>query len=109
MFQPAIGCIECEKEAHETLSPKTGPAGSHPRPAQSDRPRGSGAPEACAKRTNNTIAKLLECVELEGVREHQAVFQEIADANGDTRASGTSGYDESADYVAERLDAAGMT
>ena len=64
-------------------------------------------PEACANRTNNTIAKLLECVELDGVREHQAVFQEIADANGDTRASGTSGYDESADYVAERLDAAG--
>lgn len=72
-------------------------------------PVAAAPPEACAKRTNNTIAKLLECVELEGVREHQAVFQEIADANGDTRASGTSGYDESADYVAERLDAAGMT
>jgi aminopeptidase Y len=64
-------------------------------------------PQACENRNNNTIAKLLECVELEGVREHQAVFQGIADANGDTRASGTSGYDESADYVAERLEAAG--
>jgi hypothetical protein len=52
---------------------------------------------------NNTHAKLLQCVTVEGVREHQAAFQEIADANGGTRASGTPGYDESAFYVAERL------
>jgi aminopeptidase Y len=64
-------------------------------------------PAACTNRSNNTIAKLLECVDLDGVREHQAVFQDIADANGGTRASGTTGYDESAEYVAERMEAAG--
>jgi len=64
-------------------------------------------PAACTNRNNNTIKKLLECVDLEGVREHQAAFQAIADANGGTRASGTNGYDESAEYVAERMKAAG--
>jgi Zn-dependent M28 family amino/carboxypeptidase len=64
-------------------------------------------PAACDNRNNNTIAKLLECVDLAGVREHQAAFQDIADANGGTRASGTGGYDQSAEYVAERMEAAG--
>jgi Zn-dependent M28 family amino/carboxypeptidase len=70
-------------------------------------PVASAVPAACENRNNNTIAKLLECVDLEGVREHQAAFQEIADANDGTRASGTDGYDQSADYVAERMEAAG--
>jgi aminopeptidase Y len=65
------------------------------------------ASPACDTRVNNTFAKLLECVELEGVREHQAAFQAIADANNGTRVSGTPGYDESVDYVVERLQAAG--
>jgi Zn-dependent M28 family amino/carboxypeptidase len=67
----------------------------------------AAAPSSCDSRVNNTIAKLLECVELEGVREHQAALQAIADANGGTRVSGSPGYDESVDYVVERLDAAG--
>jgi Zn-dependent M28 family amino/carboxypeptidase len=61
----------------------------------------------CESRTNNSQQKLLECMTLEGVREHQAAFQAIADANGDTRASGTPGYEESVDYVVERMTAAG--
>jgi len=36
----------------------------------------------CANRTNNTYDKLLECVRVEGVREHQAALQAIADLNG---------------------------
>ncbi len=44
-------------------------------------------PAACENRNNNTIAKLLECVDVDGVREHQAAFQAIADANGGTRVS----------------------
>jgi Zn-dependent M28 family amino/carboxypeptidase len=67
----------------------------------------AAAPSSCDSRVNNTIAKLLECVELEGVREHQAALQAIADANGGTRVSGSPGYDESVDYVVGRLDAAG--
>ncbi len=67
------------------------------------------APDVCAKQTNNTIAQLLGCVTLGGVREHQAAFQDIADANGGTRVSGSPGYDESAEYVMDRLSAAGWS
>ena len=42
-----------------------------------------------------------------GAFRHLEAFQEIATANGGTRASGTPGYDRSADYVAEKLRAAG--
>ena len=62
---------------------------------------------SCDTRTNNTYKKLLECVTLEGVREHQAAFQAIADANGDTRVSGSPGYDQSVDYAVEVFEAAG--
>ena len=70
-----------------------------------------GAPPqvACDQRTNNTYDKLLECVRVEGVREHQAALQAIADANGGTRAAATPGYDASVDYVVETLEAAGWT
>ena len=63
----------------------------------------------CENRTNNTYDKLLECVTVEGVREHQAAFQAIADANGGNRAAGTSGYDASVEYVIGTLEAAGWT
>jgi len=61
----------------------------------------------CDRRTNNTIAKLLECVTIDGVRAHQAALQAVADDNGGTRAAGTPGYDASVDYVVETLEAAG--
>jgi Zn-dependent M28 family amino/carboxypeptidase len=64
-------------------------------------------PPACSKRTNDTIEKLLECVTLAGVREHQAAFQAIANANGGNRFSGLAGHDASVDYVVDRLKAAG--
>jgi Zn-dependent M28 family amino/carboxypeptidase len=62
---------------------------------------------ACDRRNNNTYQKILECIRLDQVRAHQAALQEIADDNGGTRFSGTAGYDESVDYVAEKLEAAG--
>ena len=67
---------------------------------------------ACENRANNTYDKLLGCVTLEGVREHQAAFQAIADTSDDpvypgTRAAGTEGYDRSVDYVAGLLEDAG--
>ena len=72
----------------------------------------SAQSRACENASNNTYQKLLRCVTLEGVREHQAAFQEIADANDDpfypgTRAAGTEGYDESVEYVAGLLGDAG--
>jgi Zn-dependent M28 family amino/carboxypeptidase len=61
----------------------------------------------CDSRTNNTYDKLLECVRVEGVREHQAALQAIADANGGNRFSGFPGHDASGDYVVDTLEAAG--
>ena len=65
------------------------------------------ANQACENRDNNTFKKLLECVNVDGVREHQAAFQAIADANNGIRTSGTPGYNASAAYVADRMEAAG--
>lgn len=50
---------------------------------------------------------LREAVTVEGVRAHQAALQAIADVNGGIRTSGTPGYDESAAYVAAKMEAAG--
>ena len=66
-------------------------------------PRGG----ACEARTNNTYTKLLDCVTVEGVLEHQQAFQAIADANDGNRAAGTTGYTASVDYVVQTLEAAG--
>jgi Zn-dependent M28 family amino/carboxypeptidase len=65
-------------------------------------------PPATAAVPTDTSA-LRTAVTLEGVRAHQAALQEIADDNGGTRASGTPGYDASADYVAGLLAGAGWT
>lgn len=67
----------------------------------------SASAVSCANRVNNTVDKLLQCVTLDGVREHQAAFQAIADANGGNRADGTPGYAASVDYVVETLEGAG--
>ncbi len=65
------------------------------------------AQDGCDNRNNNTYEKILECVRVEGVREHQAAFQAIADANGGNRSAGTSGYTASAQYVIDTMTAAG--
>ncbi|HJS27118.1 MAG TPA: M28 family peptidase [Actinomycetota bacterium] len=59
----------------------------------------------CGKKV--TLDRLLECVTVAGVLEHEEAFQAIADENDDNRASGTSGYDDSLAYVEDRLTAAG--
>lgn len=51
--------------------------------------------------------ELREAVTAGAIMDHLAELQEIADANGDTRASGTPGYDLSVDYIEELLVAAG--
>ncbi len=62
---------------------------------------------ACDNRVNNTFQKLLECVTVQGVRGHLAAFQAIANSNNGERASGTSGFDASAAYVANLMRQAG--
>ncbi|HWL34922.1 MAG TPA: M28 family metallopeptidase [Frankiaceae bacterium] len=67
------------------------------------------APSAYADPNNNSSEKLRSAVTLQGVRRHQAAFQSIATAAGGNRFAGTPGYDNSAEYVAEQLRAAGYT
>jgi aminopeptidase Y len=69
----------------------------------------SAGPQACDSRVNNTHDKLQECVTVEGVREHQAALQAIANANNGIRTSGTPGYDQSVQYVVGKLAAAGYS
>ena len=68
---------------------------------------GLAAPSTAAVGTDTS--DLRDAVTVSGVRAHQAALQAIADANGGTRASGTPGYDVSAEYVASVLGAAGYT
>ena len=63
----------------------------------------------CANRNLNQTDKFLDCVNADDVFVHLDALQDIADANGGTRASGTPGYDASADYVAGLLEDAGYT
>jgi Zn-dependent M28 family amino/carboxypeptidase len=48
-----------------------------------------------------------KAVTVAGIREHQAAFQAISDANGGNRVAGSVAYDLSRDYVVERMEAAG--
>jgi Zn-dependent M28 family amino/carboxypeptidase len=65
-----------------------------------------GRPGASAAALVESSA-LRDAVTVDGIRKHQRALQRIADANGGTRASGSPGFDQSADYVKSRLEAAG--
>jgi len=76
-------------------------------PLSSNPSEATGGRPDCDRRKNDTVAKLLECVTLAGVRQHQRALQRIADANGGNRLSGLAGHDASVDYVVDRLERAG--
>ncbi|WP_336212315.1 M20/M25/M40 family metallo-hydrolase [Nonomuraea sp. LPB2021202275-12-8] len=66
------------------------------------------APPANAGIVDEAAAKLLvKKVTGTNVNKHLQAFQAIATANGGNRAAGTSGYDASRDYVANKLRKAG--
>ena len=50
---------------------------------------------------------LRDAVTAKGIMKHEKALQAIANMHGDTRASGTPGYDASLDYVKRQLDGAG--
>jgi Zn-dependent M28 family amino/carboxypeptidase len=50
-----------------------------------------------------------KAVTTSGIRQHQQALQNIANQNDGTRASGTPGYDASAQYVFDKLQAAGYS
>jgi Zn-dependent M28 family amino/carboxypeptidase len=53
--------------------------------------------------------QLVKKVDVANTNRHLIALQRIADRNGHTRAAGTPGYAESAEYVATKLEAAGYT
>ncbi len=68
---------------------------------------GALAGPAAADPNNNNSAKLTRAVTLDGVRAHQRALQDVADAAGGNRFAGLPGHENSADYVADQLRAAG--
>src|SRR5262245_42140371 len=60
-----------------------------------------------AKQKPIDTSQLRRAVDEDDIRDHQRELQEIADENNGTRASGTPGFDESADYVVKQLKKAG--
>lgn len=67
---------------------------------------GASPPEIITVNASETKG-FRKAVTLQGIREHQAALQSIADANNSTRVSGTAGHDASAQYVYDRAAAAG--
>ncbi|RZU66531.1 Zn-dependent M28 family amino/carboxypeptidase [Microterricola gilva] len=57
----------------------------------------------------SSTEKLLKAVTVNGILQHERALQRIANNNGGTRASGTSGFDASAAYVSDQLRKAGYT
>lgn len=66
-----------------------------------------GATSPAAADNPNNTKKMTRAVTVEAVHDHLEAFQEIADANDGDRASGTPGYEASAEYVEKKLQAAG--
>jgi Zn-dependent M28 family amino/carboxypeptidase len=56
---------------------------------------------------NVNTKKLRKAVTVSGILQHERALQRIANQNDGTRASGTPGYDASADYVVKKLRKAG--
>lgn len=69
------------------------------------------APAATGSTTDTVSdsAALRQAVTPDGIYEHLHALQAIAQANGNTRASGTPGYEASRDYVVQKLRAAGYS
>src|SRR5918994_3629094 len=68
---------------------------------------GSSPGTGQARGADELSAAFRRAVSMPGIMDHLRALQEIADDNGGNRSAGTSGYDESASYVASQLRDAG--
>jgi len=59
--------------------------------------------------TDPGSSKLTKAVTAKNIEKHLAALQDIADANGGTRAAGTEGHVQSAEYIEAKLQHAGYT
>jgi aminopeptidase S len=90
-----------------SVAPST-PDGEAPTPAPPPTPAATPTPAApAATPTPLTSVALRELVEVDRIRAHLEALQRIADADGGHRASGSSGFSASVEYVAARLETAG--
>ena len=67
------------------------------------------APSVAAGSPSGQAAKLRDAITVSAMRQHLQALQNIASANGNTRESGTPGYEASVDYVVSQLEAAAIT
>jgi Zn-dependent M28 family amino/carboxypeptidase len=65
------------------------------------------APKAAAADPTKLAERLVKAVRADNINRHLIALQRIADTNGGTRAASTSGHLASAQYIADRLTAAG--
>ena len=65
------------------------------------------APSIAAGSASGQAAKLRNAITVPAMRQHLQALQNIASANGNTRESGTPGYEASVDYIVAQLEAAG--
>lgn len=70
-------------------------------------PASAGRTKPIPRPGNSTPEELTRAVTLPGLLRHLGAFQFISDTNGDNRASGSPGFDRSADYVAWTMKLAG--
>ena len=66
-----------------------------------------GAPAAVSAPPDVDSTRLEKLVTVQGITDHQKALQNIADPNGGTRYTRTSGYTASAAYVKATLEKAG--
>ena len=95
-----------------SASSKPSPSAAAP-PSVTDSPGAAGPTSAAARQVDPVspvdARTVLAAFQSRGMVDHLKALQSIADTNDGTRASGTSGYEESARYVEEKLRAAGYS
>lgn len=86
-------------------APSMAPRSAAPPTAATQQPTGAPAP-------TGTVAALADAaragISVDDILADLGTLQDIADANGGTRAAGTPGYDDSVDFVVAELEAAGF-
>lgn len=95
-----------------SLAPAATSSASDPGNERSQTSKAGKAEKAAKKKTPDTTKLARQLVKKSdgpGANRHLVAFQRIADRNGGNRASGTSGYDASVDYVAGLLRNSGYT
>jgi Zn-dependent M28 family amino/carboxypeptidase len=63
---------------------------------------------ASAKQDEALARKISRSVTVDGVNRHLIAFQRLADRNGRTRVAGSAGHQQSANYIADKVRAAGF-